>query len=324
MRDGPCSPANARFFYALLLAATALGAALPGSSSKPQHSQQSGDAQSSTLINFNFNVRDNHDHPVKSLSASQIHISVEGKEQTIESLTAMPPRPISIVFLVQQSNSRRFGPHERGFYPELQPALDCFRHLLASGASVQVAKFDNEPTAEGRWAATATDLFDSMLKLARSEPGGASAFFDSLAWASKQVAQRQGFRAIIVSADGHDNLSQRTLEESVAEVQAAKASLYIVNLSNSETIVNDKLIHDETTTLTELARRAGGESQVLGYPLDAKTIFGRIADDILTSYNVTFQFVSSKPQSELRSLKVWVDGNHMKVFAPAGDYTLPH
>jgi len=324
MRNGPFGSASAHFFCAALLAATALATKLSGPAPRPQQPPQQGDAQSSILVSFNFNVRDKHDHPVENLSASQIHISSDGKEQAIESLAPVRAQPISIVFLVQQSNSRRARPRGTVFYPELQPALDCFRRLLALGASVQVAEFDNEPKAEGGFSTAASDLFDSMQKLARSEPGGASALFDSLAWASKQVAGRTGYRAIIASTDGHDNLSKLNLSESVAEVQAAKASLYIVNLSHSETIVSDKLIHNETDILAELARRTAGESQLLGDSSYGKRIFDRIAEDIMTSYNVSFRFASPRPQTELPSLKVWVDGNHLKVFAPSGDYALPH
>ncbi|HKN61029.1 MAG TPA: VWA domain-containing protein [Candidatus Acidoferrales bacterium] len=318
------SSTSSALFYGAFLVAAVLAIQLPcGPAPKRQQSSQSGEAPSTILVSFNFNVRDNHDHPIKSLSANQIHISVDGKEQTVESLIPVTPHPVSIVFLVDQSNSRRAGP--RGtVYPELQPALDCFRRLLASGASVQVAEFDNEPKPEDGFSTTASELFNSMQKLARSEPGGATALFDSVAWASKQVAQRSGYRAIIVTTDGGDNLSRLNSQESIAEVQVAKASLYFVNLSRIERVENESLIRRETNTLTELARRAGGESLILDKFLGAKAIFDRIAEDIVTSYNVSFRLDSAKPQLELRSLKVTMDGDRLKVFAPSGTYALPH
>ena len=323
MRNSSYASSSALFYSAFLVAAVL--AIQPPCEPAPrrQQSSQSGEGQSAILVSFNFNVRDNHDHPIKSLSANQVHVSVDGKEQTIESLIPVSVHPISIVFLVDQSNSRRAGPHGN-IYPELQPALDCFRRLLASGASVQVAEFDNEPEPEGGFSATAPDLFNSMQELARSEPGGATALFDSLAWASKQVAQRLGYRAIIVTTDGDDNLSRLGPSDSIAEVQAAKASLYFVNLSRIERVENESLIRRETDTLTELVRRAGGESQVLDNPLGAKAIFDRIAEDIATSYNVSFRLDSAKPQLELQSLKITVDGHRLKVFAPSGNYALSH
>jgi|SRR5579872_606734 len=323
MRNSSYASSNALFYSAFLVAAV-LAIQLPCEPApKRQQPSQSGEGQSAIWVSFNFNVRDNHDHPIRSLSANQVHISVDGKEQTIESLIPVSPHPISIVFLVDQSNSRRAG--LRGnIYPELQPALDCFRRLLASGASVQVAEFDNEPKPEGGFSTTVPDLFNSMQKLARSEPGGATALFDSLAWASKQVTQRPGYRAIIVTTDGDDNLSRLGPNASIAEAQAAKASLYFVNLSRVEGVENESLIRRETNTLTELARRAGGESQILDNPLGAKAIFDRIAEDIATSYNVSFRLDSAKPQLELQSLKITVDGHRLKVFAPSGNYALPH
>jgi len=119
-------------------------------------------------------------------------------------------------------------------------------------------------------------------------------------------------------------LSRLGPSDSIAEVQAAKASLYFVNLSRIERVENESLIRRETDTLTELVRRAGGESQVLDNPLGAKAIFDRIAEDIATSYTVSFRLDSPKPQLELESLKVTVDGDRLKVFAPSGNYALPH
>jgi VWFA-related protein len=316
--------ASSALFHSAFLVAAVLAIQLPcGPAPKRQQSSRSGEALSTILVSFNFNVRDNRDHPIKSLSANQIHISIDGKEQTIESLIPVTPEPVSIVFLVDQSNSRRDSP--RGtVYPELQPAFDCFRRLLASGASVQVAEFDNEPRPEGGFTTNASELFNSVQKLARSEPGGATALFDSVAWAAKQVAQRSGYRAIIVTTDGHDNLSRLNSQESIADVQVAKASLYFVKVSpGGERVESESLIRSETNTLTELARRAGGESLILDKFHGAKAIFDRIAEDILTSYSVSLRLDSAKPLLELRSLRVTMDGDRLKVFAPSGTYALP-
>lgn len=323
MRNSSSAYSRALFYGAFLVMAVLAIKPPSGPAPKRERPSQSAEAQSSTVVSFNFNVRDKHDHSVKTLSPNQVHIFVDGKEQIIESLVPVPPQPTSIVFLDDQSNSRRTGPHGTT-YPELQPALDCFRRLLASGASIQVAEFDNEPKPEGGFVTSVPDLFNAMQKLARSQPGGATALFDSLAWASSQLAKRSGYRAIIVSTDGDDNLSRLDADASIAQAQAAKTSLYFVNVSRIGPLEDESLIRRRAKTLTDLATRVGGESQTLENPIEAKAIFDRIAEDIATSYDVSFRLDSARPQSELQSLKVAVDGDRLKVFAPSGSYALPH
>lgn len=320
MRNGSNLVGSSQFV--LGVAAAALLTLPPSSAPKPQQFVQSGNMEAAIVVNFSFNVRDNQERVVQDLSPNQMHVFVAGKEQKIESLTRVPPSPISIVFLVDQSGSRMGGSHQN-IYPELQPALDCFRPLLATGASVLVAGFNDEPMPEGGFATTAQDLFASMQVLDHRRPRGSTALFDSIAWASQQFGQRPGYRAIIVSTDGDDNMSRIKAEAFVPQVQAAKASLYFVNLAHLEHDTPQRFVRRDTNILIDTAKSVGGESLILDNPENMKAAFNRIAEDIATSYNVTFHLDSPKRVTKIHSLKITVDGDRPKIFAPSGDYALP-
>jgi VWFA-related protein len=288
----------------------------------------SAQVEAPILVTFNFSVWDKQSRPIRDLDPHRLHISIAGREQAIDSLVPVPGRPISVIFLEDQSGSRFDQVGRKKAYFEM-PATSRFLQSLASGGnSVAVASFAQGikifGPMQGGFSHDPNDIDSELRSLLQEVPRGPTALFDAVSWASKQLGSQPGFRAVVLVSDGMENSSHETLDGMVAAAQASKLSVFFLDTIDAEkNETNKRSIRDSERDLSEAASRIGGETFRLSDARDADLDFAKIAADITFSYSVSFRFESLKPVTELRNLKVKVDGDGVQVLGPSGTYALP-
>lgn len=313
-------------FSVLIFSISARKLSAPALAAHP--ASQSAQAGASIPVTLNLSVWDKQNRPVRNLDASQFHIFVAGHEQAIESLVPVPSHPISMVFLEDQSGSRIEQVGQKKSYFEMPAASRFLESLAAGGNNVTVASFAQGVKVFGPIqedpSSDPNHIDSTLVTLTHNVPHGPTALFDALSWASKQLASEPGYHAVVMVTDGIDNFSHASSNETVAIAQASKISVFFLDTIHSGNEQNRRTISGSEHNLSEAARRIGGESLFMDDARSADADFAKIAAHIATSYNVSFRFDSSKLAKELHSLKVTVDGDHLTVFSPAGDYALTH
>ncbi len=203
-------------------------------------------------------VTDEKGRFVTNLTKEDFKIFDQGVEQEITFFSAEHNQPIVIGFLIEQSNTirlrwKRFREAAIELVLALMPEDPRFSGYLISYA--------NEPELLVNTTWEPGPILDAIREM---KPGGGAALFDAIymACTSRQLVEGEPIeprRVLIIMGDGHDNASNRTLEEAIEVAQRNLVTIYGIST------VAFEFYGEEESNLVRLARETGGRVE---YPLD--------------------------------------------------------
>ena len=138
-------------------------------------------------------------------------------------------------------------------------------------------------------------------------PGGGTAILDSLAQASRILANAEGRRALVLITDGYDEHSATTFEEALAAVKSAGATLYVVGIGGVAgiSIKGERL-------LRRLAVETGGRFFFPARDVQLNEVHDTLTEDVQNRYLLTYTPKNQKVDGLWRDVAVrTTDATHV-------------
>ncbi|HUB77967.1 MAG TPA: VWA domain-containing protein [Bryobacteraceae bacterium] len=266
-----------------------------------------------TRVSMAFSVTDHKGRFVTGFDKDDFEVFENGKPQEIAEFTAEPTLPLRVAVLIDTSNSIR----ER-FKFEQEAATSFLDQILRTTQDkAMVVSFDTN-------VQTACDLTSNTDKLGSAiqdlRPGGGTAFYDALKFASDRLGQEQPSyqfrRLIVIVSDGEDNQSHATRDDALYAAQQADAFIYAIstnNLSSGDT-EGDKVLKYFTS-------ETGGKSYFPFKLEDLAQSFQTIAEEVRHQYNITYRPEPLVNDGRFHRVQIRVKGHKdLNVYARQGYY----
>ncbi len=128
-----------------------------------------------------------------------------------------------------------------------------------------------------------TDKRPAKAAVTRTRAAGATALFDAIAEAVREMSGRAGKKVLVVFTDGDDNSS--VLNSNNAILRARKEGIPIYTVAEGEALHSKKLIEE----LTEISAVSGGLTYEIKKPHDAAKVFLDISEDMKHTYLLAYR-----------------------------------
>lgn len=313
-----------KFLQAVILAAilASLTAAQdPASQNKPNAQKEKEPAQTATssqilksssdLVNVLFTVFDKKNRMVVDLTKDDIHVSEDGKPQSVSFFSRESDLPLRIGILIDTSNSVRDRLHF-----EQEAAVDFLNETMRPGKDQAfVVGFDVEPQM-------IQDYTDDVEKLSNAihtlRAGGGTGLFDAIFFSSKQKMiyfpppEPYLRRVMVVISDGRDNQSEHTREEALAMAQHAEVVIFAISTNRSGISIKGDQV------LKRLAEETGGR---VFFPFSASDLaenFQEIARELRSQYSLAYYSSNKAHDGTFRNISLFAREKDYHVRAKSG------
>lgn len=234
-----------------------------------------------TRVNMLFTVTDKKGRFVTNLVKDDFEVVENKKQQVIQEFTAETDLPLRLAILIDTSNSIR----DR-FRFEQEAAVQFIRSVVRPRQDkAMVVSFDTSPELVADLTDDLVDLDNAVRKL---RPGGGTAMYDAIFFASREKLQqdqpRHKFRrAMILVGDGDDNQSRYSRDQALEMAQKADVVIYAIstNISRNES--------DGDKVLKYLTSETGGQAFFPFKVEDLEQSFENIANELRHQYNIFYR-----------------------------------
>lgn len=251
------------------------------------------------LVRILATVRDTKGALAGGLEKDDFRVTDNGVEQVLAVFERQSAQPLSIAVLVDRSRSTR---RERAY--ELEALGRFFRTLLKEGNPRDTAalySFNDEVVLQAGFTRRLERLEEALGRL-RSE--GATAMYDAIWLAARDLEVREGRHVMIVVTDGADTISRVTFQEAFEALHRADAVLYALLLMPVRGEAGRNLRGENA--LIQLSSGTGGK---MFYPTEAASLdqaFAEILRDLRTQYLLGY-YPKNVPPSRDRFHRVRVE-----------------
>lgn len=251
----------------------------------------------SDLVNVLFTVFDKKNRMVVDLTKDDLHVTEDGKPQSIRFFSRESDLPLRIGILIDTSNSVRDRLHF-----EQEAAIDFLNETMRPGKDLAfVVAFDVEPQLIQDYTDDGEKLSDAIHNL---RAGGGTGLFDAIYFSSKQKMlyfpppEPYLRRVMVVISDGLDNQSEHTREEALAMAQHAEVVIYAISTNRSG------LSSKGDKVLTRLAHETGGKAFFPFAPSDLAENFQEIARELRSQYSLAYVSTNAAHDGTFRNISV--------------------
>lgn len=220
-------------------------------------------------------------------------------QQTIQRLIPGSETSLATALLIDRSASMQ--PH----LATVIVAARDFGSVVSSGSEDRMAVFSFAERL--RVDADLTPEQSTVERaLAGLQPGGRTAFYDSLVEALQSLDESGGPTVLVLFTDGQDEASRLTFEQAHDALKRSGVSLYSIALAGAFPNKKDR------QPLIELASTSGGKAHFLDDLSTLNEVYGGIAEELRSRYLLTFQPSSSGQDANgqnagYRALRLEVD-----------------
>jgi Ca-activated chloride channel family protein len=195
------------------------------------------------------------------------------------------------------------------------------RSIFRPEDTVSVIGLSSEPTILLERTGSLPAIVESLNKLRRF--GAATAFFDAVIAATRIFPDRsdpETRHVVVVLSDGEDNLSSRTLADTLQKLQKTDSIFYSINPGASQDRLNRVSFRGQQS-MEELAEQTGGEAFMVEDYKDLGTIYRQIAEDLQVQYLLGYNAPERKTGNSYRSIEVSIpDRPELRIRARKGYY----
>jgi Ca-activated chloride channel family protein len=251
---------------------------------------------------------------VGGLQKADFEIADNGVRQEVAVFERQTEQPVSVALLIDTS-----GTTGKDLKYETDAASRFLRALLTEGSPKDAVQLYSV-NADVRVLCDFTHSYASLIqpfRMLRSE--GATALFQSIAWASEALEKREGRKVILLVTDGDDTYSRITAPQALEAAQMADAIVYsvvVVPITNPA----GRMIGGEHA-LIYMAEGTGGRvfMPTLGPEMDKA--FADIVSELRTQYMLGF-YPHNVPLTKERfhKLQVKVNRPELQVSSRNGYY----
>ena len=208
-----------------LCIASALGATIDSREAKGQtpkagSSRPQFRAESAQVL-IPFTAVDKQDHLVGGLSARDVRLLADGKEQPINFLS-LEDGPASILFVVDISGSMKKP------VADMQEAMRRILHTAAVDDEFAVIEFNDNPRVTVGFTSVSSRVEDRVKEIA---PAGRTSLTDAILLAFQEMKRaNQERKAVIVLSDGQDNHSRYVRTDAIRLAVETDVRVYAIEL----------------------------------------------------------------------------------------------
>ena len=301
-----------RLFCTLLLCATP--GLLAQTNQVPAQPPQSPQTLSVNvdLVNVILTVSDKTGKFITNLPKDDFKVLEDDQPQKISNFSNETNLPLSVVLLFDTSASI-----QGRLKFEQDAAGEFFNTTLRRGTDkALVVTFD-------RTIALAQDFTDDTELLTKAigkvHAGGNTAMFDAAYQAmSKKLAGQPGRHVIVIISDGDDNVSEKSIEETVEMAQKTDTVIYAVGTSPPELFGSSK--ERGNKYLKRLVDETGGR---LFLPIKADDLtksYLEISQELRSQYTLGYRSTNTRRDGAYRKIRIATSNKQFKVRARDGYY----
>jgi len=256
-------------------------------------------------VNLVFSTYDRRGRFVTDLKLQQITLRDDRRPpERVIKFTSETDLPLSAVLLIDLSDSV----HKRLAF-EKAAAIEFLRQALRTESDeTLIVGFNSRPRIAQSWTS------DKKL-VARGIEGlraqGATAFYDALSFACRELASRgrpRERRAIFVITDGDDNDSHETLKTVTSQALAAEAAVYVLLTTPRELLETSSNVSERARKLESLALATGGRMLRAFRERELAKAFASIQDELRTQYVLAYKPAEIRADGRYRAIELHAQG----------------
>jgi VWFA-related protein len=296
-----------RFLLALFVCAVL---AAPGFAQKSQDQQTL--SVNVDLVNVLFTVSDKSGKFITNLPKEDFKVLEDGQSQAISNFSNETNLPLSVALLFDTSASIR---GQLKF--EQDAAGEFFFTTLRRGTDkALVITFDKAINL----AQDFTDNTELLTKaIGKVRAGGNTAMFDAayLAMTTKLINQ-PGRHVIVIISDGDDNVSDRTIEETIEMAQKTDTVIYAVGTNSPMLFGSAK--ERGNKYLKRLTDETGGKLFLPTKLEELTSSYLEISNELRSQYTLGYRSTNIKRDGSYRKIRIISANKQFKVRARDGYY----
>ena len=195
--------------------------------------------------------------------------------------------------------------------PHVKNSIVEFIDKLGAHDTVAIYRFDRGLVTVQDFT---TDKERAKRAVLRTRAGGSTALFDALSQTSKELATREGKKALVVFTDGDDNASLTNANNATMRARKLGVPLYSIAEGEATRSANlQKVLH-------ELSEETGGSMYEVKKVSEIERVFARITEDLQHLYFIAYK-PPARPQVGWRKIDLSVKGlDGYKIRAKSGYY----
>jgi len=289
----------------------------PQTSTRPERQSDTTIKVDVNLINVFVTVTDASGAPVGGLTKENFVLKEDDRDQTVKVFDKESALPLSIALTIDTSLSTR---HD---LPLEQASAKRFAHdIIRPIDSLLVYSFSEfvHPAAMG-YTSDLKRIDDSIDHV---RVGAATALYDAIYVASRDLDRRKGRKVIVLITDGGDTASKFDYKEAVRAAEEAEAIVYSIIVVPIEASAGREIGGEHA--LIQLSEDTGGKYYYATSMAQLDEAFHKISDELRTQYLLAYYPSQHTSWSEFRRIEVRIagvaDAAAYKVRHRAGYYTV--
>jgi Ca-activated chloride channel family protein len=262
------------------------------------------------LVNVFVTVTDEHGAPVGGLTKDNFVLKEDDRDQTIKIFDKESALPLSIALAIDTSLSTRQD------LPLEQASAKRFAHEIVRPIDALSVYAFSETVREATSGYT-SDLKRIDANIDHIRPGAATALYDAIYLASRELDRRKGRKVLVLITDGGDTVSNVSYKEALRAAEEAEALVYSIIVVPIESSAGRETGGEHA--LIQLSEDTGGKYYYATSIAQLDYAFRKISDELRTQYLLAYYPSQHTSFSEFRRIEVKV-----VAAAPSSVYRVRH
>ena len=286
-----------------------------------------------SLTNLLFTATDRHSRYVTTLKEQDLRLLEDDMPQTITTFQRETDRPLSIAFVIDVSASQ-----ERTLSDEKAATRSFIETVIKSNKDeAAVIAFTHSAFLEQDLTRDVLSLYRALQRIEVAMPSylgggppipgivsgpgmpapppeGSTAIWEAIALTNARVlaprsrnpAENQRRRAIILLSDGFDTSSRLKRSEAINTALATEAVIYAIGIGDGKYSGVDK------DALRTLAEATGGRAFFPKKQIDLTTAFSEIEQELRSQYLITYTSTNKLRDGSFRRIKLQVSNPELQ------------
>lgn len=270
------------------------------------------------LVNVFTTVVDEHGAPIGNLKKEDFNVLEDGNPEKIALFQKESELPLTIAIAIDASGSTK-----KDLKLETDSAKRFAHDILRPIDKLSVYAFSEDINQVVPYT---SDLKRIDRGIGDIAPGSATALYDTIYLASRDLMQRQGRKVMVLITDGGDTYSKTDYKEAVRAATQSEVILYSIIMVPVEQSAGRDTGGEHA--LIQLSRDTGGKHYYAAALSQLDVAFKQISDELRTQYLIGYYPSRRLASSDFRKIDVELspsvpNASNLQVRHRVGYYTSP-
>ncbi|HEY3929162.1 MAG TPA: VWA domain-containing protein [Candidatus Koribacter sp.] len=270
------------------------------------------------LVNVYTTVVDQHGAPIGNLKKEDFSVSEDGNPEKIALFQKESELPLSIVIAIDASGSTK-----KDLKLETDSARKFAKDILRPIDALSVYSFSEDINQIVPFTA---DLKRIDRGISEIQPGSATALYDTIYLASRDLMQRQGRKVMVLITDGGDTYSKYDYQQAMRAATQSEVLVYSIIMVPVEQSAGRDTGGEHA--LIQISKDTGGKHYYAAALDQLDVAFQQISDELRTQYLIGYYPSRRLASNDFRKIDVELsptvpNANLLQVRHRSGYYTSP-